>query len=233
MRQTTLRIMGLTMMAVTSLTVSRADVIQSTVVLPPLAGAYALGGICVNATDRCIQNATVSGFDIVSRTVDSGNELVVVNATWSGDVYTETGGLPDTFIGHLTLPGTVHFAYLGRDPSVNPLGTFTTEITDFAFQGMLLGNTFEIKQDPARTSTGSTTILPIAFVPPIQYSVSSSLEVFGLFSINGGPFMQAPPRSPILIAIPEPASGTLAGVMLAGIIGLASLRHRKFSLSRR
>ena len=233
MRQTTVRAIGLTILALTSLTLSRADVIQSTVVLPPVGGAYALGGICVNAADRCIQNAGVSGFDIVSRSLDSGNELVVVNATWSGDVYTEVGGLPDAFIAHLTLPGTVQFAYLGRNPSVNPLGTFTTEITDFDFQGMLAGNTFHIKQDPDRTSTGFTTILPFTFVPPIQYSVSSSLEVFGLFSINGGQFMQAPPRSPILIPIPEPASGALAAVMLAGIIALASLRHRRLCRSPR
>jgi hypothetical protein len=120
----------------------------------------------------------------------------------------------------------MHFSYLGRDPSVNPLGTFTTEVTDFGFQGMFGGNTFEIKQDPGRASTGFTTILPTTVVPPINYAVSSSLEVFGLFSFNGSPFMPGPPRTAILTPVPEPGSAFLAGSVLVGFIGIASRRRR-------
>jgi hypothetical protein len=168
----------------------------------------------------------VSGFSIMSRTVQNGDELVVVDASWSADVFTESGGQPDAFIGHVSLPGTVHFSYLGRDPSVNPLGTFTTVLTDFHFQGMGFGNTFEIRRNPAQTSGGSTTILPLSVVPPIEYAVSGSLDVFGLFSFNGGPFMVAPPRRAVLTAaIPEPGFGVLVGSILVGFIGIASRRR--------
>lgn len=213
-------------MVITSVAVSRADVIQSTVVLPPLGGAYSLGGVCVNALARCTQNATVSGFDILTRTVDNGNELVTTSANYSADIYSEIAGLPAAFLGHLSLAGTATFTYLGRDPSVNPLGTFPTKLTDFDFQGTLNGNTFEVKKDPGQTSTGSTTILAINVESPIMYAVSGSLEIFALYSFNGSPFMTAPPRTADLTAVPEPGSGFLAGFIMVGVIGIASRRRR-------
>lgn len=222
-RQTTLRAAGLTVMVLTSLTISQAAVIQPTVELPPVSGAYTLGGVCLSALGRCTQNAMVSGFEILTRTVENGNELVVVGANYSADIFADSGGLPGAFLGHLSLSGTAHFTYLGRDPSVNPLGTFTTELTDFAFQGMLNANTFEVKQDPGRTSTGSTTILQ-ATIEPVTYSVSGSLEIFALYSFNASPFMTAPPRTASLNPIPEPGSGVL--VMLVGMIGIASRCRR-------
>ena len=225
-RQRTLRAAGLTVMALTSLTVSRADVIQSTVVLPPVSGAYTLGGVCLSALGRCTQNAVVSGFEIMTSTVENGNELVAVRANYSADIFTDSGGLPGAFLGHLPLSGTAHFTYLGRDPNVNPLGTFTTELTDFVFQGMLNGNTFEVKQDPGKTSTGWTTIVEATSDPPITYTVSGSLEIFALYSFNRSPFMTAPPRTASLNPIPEPGSGVLVGSILVGLIGIASRCHR-------
>jgi hypothetical protein len=220
----------LTVVALTSSAVIRADVIQSTVVLPPASGAYVLAGLCVDALDRCTQNAMVSGFAVVTRTVDAGDELVIANAIYSADIFTESGGLPDMFIGRLTIPGTVHFTYFGRDPSVNPLGTFTTEVTDFTFQGLFNGNTFEVVGNPGEISMGLTTILPVSAVPPITYVVSGSLEIFALFSVNGSPFMPAPPRTARLdeapAPIPEPQLGLLAGAILVGFIGIRSRRRR-------
>ena len=113
---------------------------------------------------------------------------------------------------------------MGRDPSINPLGTFTTELTDFHFTGTLNGNTFEVKRDPASTSGGSTTILPFTLIPSITYEVTGSLDIFALYSFNGGPFMTAPPRTTVLTPIPEPMSGLLAGPVL---LGLAAIRRRR------
>ena len=226
-----LRAARLTVMALTILTVSRADVIQPTVVLPPVSGAYTLGGVCVDALSRCTQNAIVSDFEILSSTVEDGNEIVSVGARYSADIFTNNGGLPGSFLGHLSLTGTALFTYFGRDPSVNPVGTFITELTDFAFQGMLNGNSFEIRQHPDKASTGSTTILAVTFDPPIMYGVSGSLEIFARYSFNGSPFMEAPPRTaglnPAPEAIPEPAFGVLAGTILAGIIGISSRRRQR------
>jgi hypothetical protein len=47
----------------------------------------------------------------------------------------------------LAIPGTAQFLYVGRDPAVNPLGTFVTQLTDFSFSGELNGNTFDVKRN--------------------------------------------------------------------------------------
>jgi hypothetical protein len=170
----------------------------------------------------------VSGFNVISRTVENGNELVVVSANYSADIFTSNGGLPGDFLGHLSLNGTAHFTYFGRDPGINPLGTFATQLTDFGFQGILNGNTFEVKQDPAKISTGSTTILEIKSAPPVSYAVSGSLEIFTLYSFNGSPFMTAPSRTADLNPepVPEPGSGILAGSVLVGALAVTSRRRR-------
>ena len=228
--KTVLRAAVLSVMALTSLTVSRAEVIQSTVELPPVTGAYTLGGVCLSALGRCTQNAIVSGFDIITRSVVNGDEVVEVNATYSADIFMNNGGVPGAFLGHLSLLGTANFTYVGRDPSVQPLGTFETILTDFLFQGTLNGNTFAVKQDPDNASTGSTTILPASFVPPVTYAVSGSLNIFALYSFNGAPFLPAPPRTagldPIPEPVPEPGLGVVAGSIVLAVIGIASRRRR-------
>jgi hypothetical protein len=203
-----------------------SSVIQPTVILPPLGGAYPLGGLCVSALNRCTQNAIVSGFNIITHSVVNGDELDLVSATYAADVFADNNGAPGTFLGHLLAPGTAQFTYVARDPSVNPLGTFMTLLTTFDFMGTLNGNTFEVKQDPSNPSGGSTTIVESTFVPPILYTVSGSLQIFSEFSINGGPFMPGPPRMTTLGPAPEPASGLLAGSILAGLLVTARLRRR-------
>ncbi len=189
-----LRLAGFMMVAVTYSTTSQASVIQPTVVLPPVSGAYTLGGTCVSALGRCTQNAMVSGFEILTSTMVGSDQLVAASAFYSADIFTDVGGAPGSFLGHLSIPGTAHFLYVGRNPAVNPLGTFLTELTDFNFSGMLNGNTFEVKRSAASTSGGSTTILQ-ATIQPVTYEVSGSLEIFAPYSFNGSPFMPAPPRT--------------------------------------
>lgn len=225
--QTTMRGTGLMLMALTiGVTISWADVIQSTVELPPLSGSYTLGGICVSALNRCTEDATVSGFMITNEFELGVNEIVETNASYSADIFTDNGGVPGTFLGHLSLTGTADFAYEGRNPSVDPLGTFATDLTDFDFTGMLNGKTFEVKQDPENASAGSTTILETTFVPPIEYSVSSSLDIFADYSFNGSPFVMAPERIATLNAVPEPVLGSLATSILVGGLGFALRRRR-------
>ena len=51
-RRTMLRVAGLMVMALAHATISQASVIQPTVVLPPLSGAYTLGGLCLSALGK-------------------------------------------------------------------------------------------------------------------------------------------------------------------------------------
>ena len=81
------------------LTVVQAEVIQSTVVLLVVTGAYTLGSFCDSILARCTQNAMVSGFDIVTHDVVNGDELVGVGADYSADIFTNNGGVPGTPLG--------------------------------------------------------------------------------------------------------------------------------------
>jgi hypothetical protein len=171
-----------------------------------------------------VVNTNIGDFVTTSDTEVGGNEVVAATAGYSADVYTNNHGMPGTFVGDLSLDGTIDVTYVGRNPAVNPLGTFTTLITDFHFSGMLNGNTLEVIQNPSIPSTGSTTILEITFSPPILYSVSSSVDLNGEFNFNGTGFMTAPTRTATLT--PEPGFGGLAASIMIGILGIASRRVR-------
>ena len=82
-RQQLLRSAGTIVLALTYATTSQASVIQPTVILPPVSGTYALGGLCVSALGRCTQNAMVSDFEILTSSTVSGNQVVHVNAVYS------------------------------------------------------------------------------------------------------------------------------------------------------
>jgi hypothetical protein len=158
-----------------------------------------------------------------------GNEVVDVNATYSATLFTDNGGVPGTKLGQLILPGTVQIMYIGRNPAINPLGTFDTELSAFDFSGMFAGNTFEIKKDPSMDSGGDTTILVNSTGPPVTYAVSGDINILAMYSFNGGPFTPAPARPGTLVpsAIPEPGLRVLAGILLAGMAGIASRRRRR------
>jgi hypothetical protein len=80
------------------LAVSRADVIQPTVELPPASGAYDFGGIRLAGTSKSTENALVSGFDVLIGTTD-GNEVVDANATYTADIFADNTGVPALFLG--------------------------------------------------------------------------------------------------------------------------------------
>ncbi len=222
------RIAGLILTALTlGLTSSRADVIQSTVVLPPASGAYSLGGVCITALDRCVEDAVITDFVTTSDTEVGGNEVVVVDAVDSAEVFVDNSGVPGMFVGDLMLTGTADIKYIGRNPSINPLGIFTTDITSFDFSGMLHGNTFTVKQNPLMPSTGTTSIFPTSLTPPFFFSVSSSIDLNGEYSLNDSPFVAAPTRMGTLFAIPEPSSAALLGSALAGLLALAARRRNR------
>jgi hypothetical protein len=69
--------------------VGRADVVQSTVILPPPNGAYTLGQFCLSnpsiGLDRCLENIVVSDFVTTSDTEVGGNEVVTATAGYSAD----------------------------------------------------------------------------------------------------------------------------------------------------
>ena len=68
------------MALVAGLTVSRADMIRSTVVLPPISGAYTLrGAVCVSGLNRCAENAFVSPFVAAPGRMATLNDSILVD----------------------------------------------------------------------------------------------------------------------------------------------------------
>ena len=205
------------------MTVANAAVIQPTVELP--SGSYVFSPFCLTALSRCTPGATVSGFSNLVHTQNGGNEQVTADAIYSADIYTDNGGTPGSFIGTLLMTGFVNLTFAGRNPSVNPLGTFTTVFTDFSFAGLLGGNTFAVKRDPGQTSGGTTTINQFSVGPPVEYSVTSSISLFAQYSFNGSPFTSAPERLGELVPVPEPGTGALGLSALSVLV--AAVRKKR------
>jgi hypothetical protein len=202
---------------------ARADLVQSTVILPPPTGVYTLSNACVSSVNKCVENAAISGFKVTSDTEVNGNEVVVATALYNAEVTTDNGGLPGTPLGPVSLNGTIEFVYVGRNPSVNPLGVFTTLVPSFDFTGSFNGNTQEVKG----TGTGTTSIFELTFTPPILYTVSSQIEFSGAFSVNGGPFIPAYSNTGTLTAaVPEPEYWGVEAGLLAGVLAIRRRRQR-------
>jgi hypothetical protein len=203
-------------------TVGHADIVQSSIILPPPAGVYLLPTICVPAA--CVQNATISDFtDITGPLNPTGSQIVSADAVFSADVYTNNSGSPGTLIGPLTAPGSVDITYLDRNLMM-PLGTFTADLTEFDFSGTLIGHTFVVMQNPSKMSTGVTTIERVL---PLDdtYKVSSFFDVFAELSIDGGPFVPGQPITTSLV--PEPGYAAAAGSILVGIFAFARRRRTR------
>jgi hypothetical protein len=201
-----------------SLMVARADVIQSTVTLPPPAGVYMVQDACVNSVAKCVINASISGLTVISDTQVSGNEVATVTAQYTAVVTTDNGGLPGTPIAPVSLFGTMEFVYVGRNPSMNPLGSFTTLVPSFDFTGVFNGNTQEVM------GTGTTGTTSISEIAPSLYNVSSQLLFTAQFSVNGGPFIPAYSNTGTLESVPEPGYwGVTAGLL----VGALAIRRRR------
>jgi hypothetical protein len=214
-QHTTLRISVLGLTALTAgLMVARADVVEPSVTLPPPTGVYTLENACVSSVNKCVEDAFIYNFNVTSDTQVAGNEVVMATADYSAEVTTDNGGSPGTPLGPVSLDGTIEFIYEGRNPSVNPLGDFTTMVPSFDFVGMFNGNIQEV----TGMGTGTTSIFETTFTPPILYDVSSELEFSGDFSINGGPFIPAYSNTGTLTSVPEPGYWGVGAGLLAGVL---------------
>jgi len=179
---------------------------------------YTLSPTCVLVA--CVGDIRVSGFVINSETFVAGKELVDANAVLDANVFQNIGGSPGPFLGPLSLPGSINFAYFGRSLGTL-LGTFPAQITAFDFMGMFTGHTVEVR-NAATPSTGETTITQVGAG---LYEVSGFFDIFAELSIDGGPFVPGPPRHTVLTAaVPEPGS---LGLAAFGVLGLAAFAARR------
>lgn len=209
---------------------SWADVLETTTALPPPNATYVLSGSpCLISVQKCLKDATVDDFTnpVVTQINGGKDQQVVVEAGYSANVYNE---MTNAFIGTVNLDGTVTFVYEGRT-SLMPLGSFTTDVTNFSFTGMFNGKMFALEEnpDPTKHSGGTTSIFEATFTPPIEYRVSSTLTLWGEYRIGtSGPFMIPPNggKATATLTTPEPGYMALAGTLLIGFLGAGLRRSR-------
>lgn len=116
-------------------------------------------------------------------------------------------------LGPLTLTGPVEV--LTRGKAGNTTGTFDTEIVSMSLSGNVPGlGQILIREDPARSSPGSTTITDLGGG---LYHIDSFFDVFTELSVDGGNSWIPSDASTRMTLIPEPASLSLIGLFAGGL----------------
>ncbi|HVP55655.1 MAG TPA: PEP-CTERM sorting domain-containing protein [Candidatus Eisenbacteria bacterium] len=204
---------------------ARASIIQPTPSLPPTAGGYTTGTVCVSlGPGVCVVGASLYGFTGTISTFDSSGQSVDSSITFTADVYTDNNGMPGTLIGPVTLGGPIGILYAGRMTDMD-LGTFSSSLTELDLTGMFNGHSIEIMLNPNMTSSGPTTVMTLDIAAPDgEFQVSSFFDVFTELSLDHGQFVPGPQRTFTLMPIPEPGSISLLALGVAGVAG--ELRRR-------
>ena len=205
---------------------ARADVIQLTPTLPPLAQYVSPDQVhaCFAARQVCFGNVSHSGFGIPTNVFVNGNQVESFTSGLTGEVFVFVNGQVGPSMGLINLNGPVQVTIFGRQ-SETQLGTFNTQMNVLTLSGIFNGMVVTIDLDPARPSTGVTSIFPFGD----QFVISSFFDVFTRLSINGSP--PDPAIDGVRVTaepIPEPVTLLLFGTGLAGV----AMKMRKSRRSR-
>jgi hypothetical protein len=206
--------------------IARADIVEPTAQLPPSTGGYILPTLCVNIV--CLENATISNFDITSISRSGNNELVDTTALFTAQVFANVSGTPGAFLGMLSTTGAADFTdftFFGRT-STEELGTFSAQIDNFNFAGTFNGHPFDVIQNPIMASTGVATVSQLTSG---LYDVSSYFDIYGELSINGSAYVPGPEREATL-GTPEPSSWALL-ITVVGLFAWMVRRTRRLANS--
>ena len=153
-----------------------AGVIETSPAVPPTDGSYSLADTCVSVI--CLENITITNFNVTSSHIVSGNEQVVSRVDLTAKAFQNVSGVPGAFISPITLSGEIDITYLAKD-TLSALGTFASEITGFDLSGSFVGwltgpHQIEAMLNPLEKSLGQTTIDQIGSLPPSYKSPAPS-----------------------------------------------------------
>ncbi len=145
------------------------------------------------------------------------DDLEQFNSSVTGDV-SINGGPAIPVAG--TAPVTVQVS--GYSPGAT--GTFSTEMLQL---DLSLGGGIMVRESPTLPSIGQTTITPIGGG---NFHIDSFFDVFTELSLDGGNTW-IPSQGPthVDLVAPEPASVTLLGLGLAGVLGYGWRRRSGIS----
>lgn len=203
--------LALAMALTTAAGTTSAAVITNDPVLPPETGIYVGtngGAGCFVVFNVCANPGALSDFHTISSTFDASGQELLFNAT----LKTTMTALDGTPLGTMTFTGDLGETVFGRT-SPTATGTWTTQITSLDLDGMLTGPlagvSGGISIDPAQTSGGETSIIPLGG----KFMIDSSLDIFAQLTLNTDPPVIVDRGPLILQLIPEP--GTLALLTLS------------------
>ena len=194
---------------------ARADVIQIAPTLPPMAQYVSPEEVhaCFAASQVCLGHISHSGFGLPTNVFMNGNQVESFPSRLTGEVFVFINGQVGPSLGFIELNGPVQVTIFGRQTETQ-LGTFNTQMNLLSLNGTFNGLAVTIGLDPARPSTGVTSIVPFGN----QFLISSFFDVFTELSINGGPFEPATGGVRVTAEpVPEPGTLLLLGTGLAGV----------------
>ncbi len=199
-----------------------ASVVSVTPSLPLLGVPYttSTGPGCFPLASVCVSPGAFTLNSVVSSTFNASGQDIVANGTYTG-VLTTLGNVP---IGPVTLSGTLEEEVLGRTFSTET-GSWTTDLLALSFEGPVLGHTLTLSLDGSMTSSGTTSITPLAQAGG-GFTIDSFFDVFVDLTLDTPVPLHAT-RGPIEagagVAVPEPASLT---IFATALLALAARRRR-------
>lgn len=173
-------------------------------------GTHAIFGTQDGTVD--LLNIRHTNFSNVMRATSGSNEMETFDSSLFGMVSVD--GSPDIAF---ELNGPVTVTDFGKAGKVT--GTFNTQMDSMDMTGTVDGHSVVIMLDPARPTTGQTTITQVS---PSLYHINSFFDVFTELSIDHGAFFPqiGGPSVVTLTCTPEPRSVGLLALGLLGFVGL-------------
>ncbi len=157
---------------------------------------------------------TITNISETSNSITNGNDFVDYTATTWHSIYTSSS--LTTLVTSAAFQGEFEIEIFDRDTPFKT-GSFNFRIISQTSSGTIEGKSVTVQLNPAETSGGTTTITPGPLLG--EYTIGTTATVYSQFIVNGGPPINAPPIT-AQATVPEPASLTLLGTSLAGLIFL-------------
>jgi hypothetical protein len=202
---------------------ANADVITPDPTLPPEAGAYVGtngGAGCFASFGVCAEPGVFAGFKPISSAFDAAGQELVFDATFTTTV-TNLSGTP---LGTISFTGEFDETVLGRT-ATEETGSWKTQITDLDLDGTLTGPLAGVSGgiglDPSETSTGETSITPVAG----GFRIDSFFDAFVELTLNTSPpviIERGPQR---LALVSEPGALALLALPLVSILAALAARR--------
>jgi hypothetical protein len=156
------------------------------------------------------------------------NNILVTNTTTTTQIFSAFVGLPTTFAGPNIISGTVRTDVIdGSSPAAGATVATVASTPIYAAQidgvtvATLQNHSFSVVAPPANTASSAASFGPVVNAVPVTSNIGIQLR----FSLTAGDTASILSRFDV-VAIPEPTTLALGGVVFLGLVAAGSLRRR-------